>query len=86
MKTNCIRCRIEYETIRGYCKGCYDLLIFKNQCLNIAGNNLKGENPEHPLFLEKLFKLAKSIYEEGQKSCPKDCKENHEHKQRFLEW
>lgn len=74
MKTNCIRCSKEYETTKGYCKICYDLVLFKGQCLNIAGNALKGEiNPEHTLFLEKLFKLAKAIYEEGKK-------------QKFLEW
>lgn len=74
MRTNCLRCKTEYETTKGYCRTCYELALLKGQCLNIAGTVLtENFNPEHPIFLEKLFKLAKDMYEEGKK-------------QRFLEW
>ena len=80
MKTNCLRCSKEYDTTKGYCRTCYEKALFKGQCLNIAGNILKDTyNPEHPSFLENLFKLARQIYEQG-------SGEKVDEKKKFLKW
>ena len=79
MKINCIRCKAEYETMKKLCNTCYDKMIFKGQCLKIAANALNEYNPEHYLFLEKLFKLARQIYENG-------TGEKVDEKKKFSEW
>lgn len=87
MKTECLRCKSWYETTKGYCRPCYELSILKGQCLNASVTALahQGINPDWEKYPEKVYELAKKLFEEG-KGCPKDCKDNHAHKQRFIEW
>lgn len=51
-----------------------DIGYFKGQCLNLAGELLKGEfNPKHSDFPKEVLELARKLFDEGKK-------------QKFLEW
>ena len=67
MIKNCIKCKNKFDEYNEkLCKGCYELQIFKGQCLNVAAILLQTEiNPHHSESATKLFDLTKKIYDEG---------------------
>ena len=79
--THCVKCRKEFnKMLEQYCKGCYELQILKGQCLNAAVAALNDKyNPEHEDYPQKVFQLAKRMFEEGKTTKNKEGKV-------YLEW
>ncbi len=67
MDTTCASCKKSFvKNNDQYCKDCYELQIFKGQCLNVAATLL----PKYTLessedLIKRVYDLAKKLFEEG---------------------
>ena len=73
--TQCLKCKKEFNRMtENFCKGCYEEQIVKGECLKIAAIALRNKyNPEHQIYMDKVFELTQKMFEESKK-------------RKFLEW
>lgn len=69
VQTTCPKCKNFFDRGKeNTCKNCYELIILKGQCLNIAATLLKNNLGEVISSTpSKVYELAKELYREGKR-------------------